>query len=137
MIRHARLTLLAFLPLLAVGCVPKREVVLADIPKLAKMEDVMFAQANVADPQFKKIGQASYSDVDYAAFVDAGQKLQATAQKTRSSFSKGAEFDQLAARLEDFAKQLTTAGEGKNASAASQALADMKATCKSCHKKFR
>lgn len=135
--RIARLAFVALLPLAAAGCVPKRDVALGDIPKLAKMEDLMFAQANVADPQFKKIGQGSYTDAEFAAFVDAGQKLQATAQKTRTSFSKGAEFDQLAARLEDFARQLTTAGEGKNAVAASQALSDVKATCKSCHKKFR
>jgi soluble cytochrome b562 len=119
------------------GCVPKREVALADIPKLPNIDELMFAQANVADPQFKKIGQPSYTDADYAGFVDAGQKLQATAQKVRASFSKGPEFDQLAARLEDFAKQLASAGESKNGTAASQALSDIKNTCKTCHKKFR
>jgi soluble cytochrome b562 len=140
MIRTARfifVALVAVAPPTLLGCVPKRDVQLADIPKIEKMEDLMFAQANVADPQFKKIGRASYTDAEFAAFVDAGQKLQATAQKTRASFSKGAEFDQLAARLEDFARQLTTAAESRNASAASQALSDVKTTCKTCHKRFR
>lgn len=137
MIRTACLAL-AFASSFAVaGCVPKRDVAVNDIPKLPSIGEVMFAQANIADPQFKKIGQPSYTDAEYAAFIDAGTKLQATAQKTRTSFSKGAEFDQLAARLEDFAKQLATAGESKNAAGASAALTEMKGTCKTCHKKFR
>jgi soluble cytochrome b562 len=115
---------------------PKKNTPVEEIPKLTKLDDVMDVQSTVADPQFKKIGAASYSDADFAAFADAGARLQASAIKIKD-FSKGAGFDALAAQLHDQAKALADAAAAKNAAAASQALTTMKATCKECHSKYR
>lgn len=131
-----RIVLIALACSLACACVPKRNLPLEAIPKLTKLEDVMDVQSTIADPQFKKIGAASYSDADYAAFADAGARLQASALKIKD-FSKGPGFDALAVQLHDQAKSLADAAAAKNASAASAALAAMKATCKECHSKYR
>ncbi|HZS40664.1 MAG TPA: cytochrome c [Polyangia bacterium] len=131
-----RTTLLA-LAVLACGCAPPiKNVPMAEIPKLTKLDDVMDVQATLADPQFKKIGAASYSDADWAAFADAAERIGATSAKIKD-FSKGAGFDALAMQLKDKAAALGTAASAKDASAASRALAEMKATCKECHSKFR
>lgn len=131
-----RLLLIALACSFALACVPKRDLTVQEIPKLTKLEDVMDVQSTVMDPQFKKIGAASYSDADFAAFADAGARLQASALKIKD-FSKGAGFDALAMQLHDQAKQLADAASAKNAVASSQALASMKSTCKQCHSKFR
>jgi cytochrome c556 len=120
----------------ASACVPHRDVPVQDIPKLGNLEEVMDVQATVADPQFKKIGQETYSDVDFAAFADVSSRLQATSAKVKD-FTKGPGFDALADRLRDEATTLGTAASAKNAKGSSDALAAMKATCKECHKSFR
>jgi cytochrome c556 len=118
------------------ACVAKKDLPAEEITKLTKLDDVMAAQATIADPQFKKIGQATYADADWAAFADTGARLQASSLKIKD-FTKGAEFDALAMRLNTESKSLADAAAAKDAAAASKALADMKATCKECHKKFR
>src|SRR5205807_1515729 len=70
------------------GCAPKRNVPSSEVPKLTKLDDVMDVQATVADPQFKKIGQASYGDTDFAAFADRADRIVATTAKLKD-FSKG------------------------------------------------
>jgi cytochrome c556 len=122
--------------LLMVGCAPKKSTPLAEIPKLQKLEDVMDNQAAVADPLFKKIGQAAFSDADFTAMADAAVRLTATSAKIKD-FSKGAGFDALAARLGERAKALGDAAQAKDAAGAGTALKEMKATCKECHSKFR
>ncbi len=120
----------------AAACVPKRDLPPAEIEKLPSLEQVMDVQATVADPQFGKIGKASYDDQDWAAFADMGSRLQVTSNKSKQ-FSKGPEFDALADQLHAKAEALSTAASAKDAKAASDALAQIKATCKSCHSKFR
>ncbi len=93
-------------------------------------------QATVADPQWKKIGETSYADADWAAFALVSERIQATSLKTED-FSKGPEFDALAMRLNEKAKALGAAATAKDAAGASTALKDMKAACKECHSKFR
>lgn len=118
------------------ACVPHKDVAAADVPKLAKLDDVMDVQATVADPQFKKIGQGSYTDEDFAAFADVSTRIQATSVKAKD-FTKGPGFDKLADRLHDEAATLGVAAGNKDAKGSSDALAAMKATCKECHKSFR
>lgn len=120
----------------AAACVPKRDLPPAEIEKLSSLEEVMDVQATVADPQFGKSGKASYDDQDWAAFADMGSRLQVTSAKTKQ-FSKGPEFDALADQLHAKAEALSTAAASKDAKAASDALAQIKATCKACHSKFR
>jgi cytochrome c556 len=118
------------------ACVPKRDLPPAEIQKLGRLKDVMDVQATVADPRFSKIDEASYTDTDWAAFADVGERIQVTSTKIKE-FSKGPEFDALADRLHQKAEALSAAASAKNARGASSALAEMKATCKTCHKKFR
>src|SRR5262249_6689880 len=122
--------------MLLCGCAPTRNVPSSEVPKLTKLEEVMDVQATVADPQFKKIGQASYGDADFAAFSDLADRILATTAKLKD-FSKGAGFDALAVQLHDHAAALGQAASAKDSAKSSGALAEMKATCKECHSKFR
>jgi cytochrome c556 len=107
-----------------------------EIPKLTKLDDVMDNQATVMDPLFKKIGQPKFDDAEWAALTAAATKVQATSVKIKD-FTKGAEFDALAMKLNQCATELGNTYATKDAMAANNAMAAMKATCKECHKKFR
>jgi cytochrome c556 len=115
---------------------PMKNTPVEEIPKLTKLEDVMDNQSTMMDPLFKKAGQTSYSDEEWAALTTAATKVQATSLKIKD-FSKGAEFDALAMVLNQHATELSNSYATKDAAAASNALAAMKTTCKDCHKKFR
>jgi hypothetical protein len=115
---------------------PIKNTPVEEIPKLTKLDDVMDNQATVMDPLFKKIGASSFNDEDWAALTAAGTKVQATSLKIKD-FSKGAEFDALAMKLNQYATDLSNSYASKDAMAANTALSNMKATCKECHKKFR
>lgn len=129
--------LAAAFALAAVHCgAPITNTPVNDIPKLTSLETVMDNQATVADPQWKKIGETSYADADWAAFALVSERIQATSLKTKD-FSKGPDFDALAMKLNEKAKALGTAAAAKDAAGASAALGEMKATCKECHLKFR
>ena len=136
--RFAPTTVLAAaFALAAVHCgAPITNTPVNDIPKLTSLETVMDNQATVADPQWKKIGETSYVDADWTAFALVSERIQATSLKTKD-FSKGPDFDALAMKLNEKAKALGTAAAAKDAAGASGALAEMKATCKECHSKFR
>jgi cytochrome c556 len=115
---------------------PHRDYTPDQIQRLDKLADVMDVQATVADPQLKKIDQGSYTEQDWAAFTDMGDRLQATSGKIHQ-FSKGPGFDALADRLHGHAEKLSAAAAAKDARAASETLAAIKATCKECHSKYR
>ncbi|MEZ4312494.1 MAG: cytochrome c [Polyangiaceae bacterium] len=131
----AALTASAALAVIACGP-PVKNTPVAEIPKLTTLDEVMDNQATTADPQFKKIGNASFTDEDFAAFAEAAQRLAATSLKTKD-FSKGPDFDALAMKLNGTAEALGKAAEAKDGAAANAALTEMKATCKECHSKFR
>ena len=118
------------------GCYPKRDLPVEQINRLTSVGELMDVQGTVADPQFKKIDQPTYSDTDFVAFADAGERIGATSAKLKE-FSRGAEFAQLADELNRNAKALEDAAVARDAKAASKALSDMKATCRSCHQKFK
>jgi cytochrome c556 len=115
---------------------PIKNTPVEEIPKLTKLDDVMDNQATVMDPLFKKIGQNTFTDDDWAQLTAGAAKLQATSLKIKD-FSKGAEFDALAMKLNQLATDLGNSYASKDAMAANNALTNMKATCKECHKKFR
>lgn len=118
------------------ACVPHRDLQPDQIEKLDKLDEVMDVQATVSDPQFKKIGQASYQDADWAAFADMSNRLQATSHKIHQ-FTKGPDFDKLADELHLHAEELGKGAAAKDAKGSSDALASIKATCKTCHSKFK
>jgi soluble cytochrome b562 len=115
---------------------PMKNTPVEEIPKLTKLTDVMDNQATVMDPLFKKMDQTSFTDDEWAQLTAAAAKIQATSLKIKD-FSKGPEFDGLAMKLNEKATALANAYSGKDVNSAKAALADMKATCKECHKKFR
>jgi cytochrome c556 len=115
---------------------PVKNTPVEEIPKLTKLTDVMDNQATAMDPLFKKIGQTTFTDADWAAITAAAARVQATSLKIKD-FSKGAEFDALAMKLNQQATELSNSYASKDAAAANTALGNMKATCKECHKKFR
>jgi hypothetical protein len=129
-----------FLALLLVGGVacgpPVLNTPVEEVPKLTKLEDVMANQSTVMDPLFKKMDEPSFTDDEWAAFTAAAAKVQATSLKIKD-FSKGPEFDGLAVKLNTYATALASSYAAKDVNSARQALHDMKATCKECHKKFR
>jgi hypothetical protein len=118
------------------ACVPHRDYTPAQIEKLDKLDEVMDVQATIADPQFKKIGQSSYTDADWNAFADLANRLQVTTRKIHQ-FSKGPEFDRLADQLHAKAEKLAAVASARDAAGASETLSAMKSTCKECHSKFR
>jgi cytochrome c556 len=120
----------------AASCVPHRDLPPDQINQLTKLDDVMDVQATVSDPQFSKRDQTTFSDADWAAFADMGNRIQVTSLKIHQ-FSKGPEFDQLADKLHTGAQNLSAAATAKDAPKASATLGDMKATCKECHSKFK
>jgi cytochrome c556 len=115
---------------------PKKDLQVDEINKLTKLGDVMDVQATLADPQFKKHEQATFTDAELATLADVGTRLQATSLKAKE-FSKGPEFDTFATTLHDHAAELVTAAQAKDAAAVRKTLDAIKTTCKGCHKKFR
>lgn len=130
-----RFTLLSLAVLMA-ACVPHRDYPPDQIKGLTKLSDVMDVQATIADPQMKKADQGTYTDEDWAAFADVGNRIQVTSTKIHD-FSKGPEFDGLANQLNMQASALSAAAQTKDAAKASAALTGMKAVCKECHSKFK
>jgi hypothetical protein len=132
-----RSLLVLSLAFVAASCAPKRVYTDADVPKLPTLGDVMWSQAQVMDPEFKKIGQATFTDEDYNNFIAAAGRLKLTTAKVKESFSKGPEFNQFADTLSQHASELADAATAKDPARANNALKEAKATCKACHSKFR
>ncbi len=123
------------------GCVPKPKQVYStdQVKQLESLEELMRVQAETADPQFNRIGQATYTDGDYASMADAAQRLQATAEtlKTRFSASRPPSFQTYAMRLGELAGELLAATQKKDVAQASTALTGIRETCRTCHKEHR
>jgi cytochrome c556 len=132
-----RVLLALFLPTLLVACAPSHILGDTELAGASKLGDVMWSQAAVADPAFKKIGEAAYTDADWAAISAAAKRLQLSSAKLKASFSKGTSWDALADQLGQKATTLLATTETKDVKAASDALTDVKSTCKTCHKSFR
>ncbi|NUP04719.1 MAG: cytochrome c [Polyangiaceae bacterium] len=124
---------LLVLPVAALAaCVKPLDVPMSDIPKLGSLSEVMRANETVAGRQWKQIGEDSYTDEEFAAFKDTGQRMEALAERGKS-FSRGPIFDKHNDTMIAQAKALTAAADAKDAKAASGALASMKQLCKDCH----
>ena len=131
------LPLSSLLALVLAACTPPhRDVPAKDVPALGKLDEVMDVQATVADPWFGKASATSFTEAEFTTLADVGERIQATSARTKA-FSRGPGFDALADRLGGTGKELGDAAGRKDARAATQALAAMKATCKECHTKFR
>jgi hypothetical protein len=128
---------LAIVALLAAACGPKQVYSDADVAHLPKLEDVMWSQAQVMDPAFKRVGAASYTDEEFVRFTAAAGRLRLTTARIKQDFSKGPEFNALADALAAQAEALAAASTAKDAPKASAALAATKETCRACHKRFR
>lgn len=120
-----------------IGCGPAHFIGNAEIPTAKKLSDVMWSQAQLADPAFKKITAPAYHDADWAAFTALGERLQLTSVKLKQDFSKGADWNELAEALGVHAGQLLDAAKAKDQKAASTALASTRADCRACHKEYK
>jgi cytochrome c556 len=127
---------LAAIAALAACGPPKNYTPVEEVPKIKSLEALMDAQATAVDPQFGKMSQESFTDVEFKALGDAGVKIDATSKHIKS-FSKGPEFDGFAMKLNEKAIALTKAASGKDAAGARTSLKEMKTVCKDCHSKFR
>ena len=95
------------------GCAPSHVLTNAEIPQAQKLGDLMWSQASLTDPAFKKSHNATFTDADYAEFAAAA--------------------DAIAAR----AAELSTAAAARDPKATSAALMAVKDGCRSCHKQFK
>lgn len=120
-----------------VGCGPAHFISNAEIPTAQTLRPVMWSQAELADPAFKKIAAPAYLDADWAAFTALGQRLQISSAKLKQDFSKGADWNALADVLGIHAGELLDAARSKDNKAASTALTSTRATCRACHKEFK
>jgi hypothetical protein len=120
-----------------VGCGPAHYIGNSEIPTARTLRPVMWSQAELADPAFKKITTPAYLDADWAAFTALGQRLQISSLKLRQDFSKGETWNALADALGVHAGELIDAAKVKDHQAASAALAATRATCRDCHKEFK
>jgi len=120
-----------------IGCGPAHFIGNSEIPTATKLSDVMWSQAQLADPAFKKISAPAYHDADWAAFTALGERLQLTSAKLKQDFSQGANWNALADALGVHAGQLIDATKAKDQEAASTALASTRADCRACHKEYR
>jgi cytochrome c556 len=139
MVRPMRPVLLASLVLVlsAARCAPDKNTPLDEIRRLTSLAEVMDNQKAAADPQFAKVGRDTFTDDDFAAFAKSAERLQMTSLKAQD-FSRGRpEFEVLTIRLGEQAKALGTAAAAKDTAGAKTALAEMNATCKECHSKFK
>lgn len=128
--------LLSIAAIVTFSCVPKNYTPVEQVPSLGSLKEVMDVQATAADPQFKKIDTAAFSEEDWSQLKELAKKIDATSKRAKA-FSKGADFDALADRLNENASALGKAADAKDTPGASAALTSMKATCKDCHTKFR
>jgi hypothetical protein len=108
----------------------------SEIRALPDLEHVMDASATTADPQFKKIGAASYTDADWASFAETSARLDAVGERAKS-FTKGPEFDKLADQLRAQAAELGRTASAKDVAATSGAIAAIRQTCRTCHSAFK
>lgn len=120
-----------------IGCGPAHFIGTSEIPTAKTLSPVMWSQAELADPAFKKITATAYEETDWTAFSALGQRLQVASAKLKQDFSQGADWDTLADALGVHGRELVDATRAKDMAAASTALTATRATCRTCHKEFR
>jgi cytochrome c556 len=120
----------------AAACVPARDLTVEQMSHVQRRRELMDAFSTIADPQFKKRDQQSFTDAEIAALADVGTRLQAGALHLKD-FSKGPQYDALAVRLHDHAAELVDSATAKDPVKLRNTLGEIKATCRECHKKFR
>jgi len=129
-------SILAFAVVVLSACAARRDLTVAQIATVTKLDDLMDVQATVADPQWSKMTTSGYTDADWAALADVATRIQATSARIKD-FSKGPAMDELGAKLHTHAEELGKATAVKDETGAKAALTAMKATCKECHRAFR
>lgn len=120
-----------------IGCGPAHFIGNSEIPTAKTLKPIMWSQAQLADPAFKKITAPAYHDADWAAFTALGERLQLTSVKLKQDFSKGADWNTFADALGLHGRELIDAAKAKDHQAAATALAATRADCRACHKEFK
>src|SRR5277367_3009856 len=104
------------------ACPPNTRFTTEQVPTLDSLDDVMWAQSQSADPQFKKIGATTFTDDDYAQLTALAARIDATTAKVKKNFSRGPAFDAFADALAAHAKELADAATAKDAAKSTAAL---------------
>ncbi len=138
---RATLALLAFSTLVtSISCrAPHRDYDTEQINALDDLEQLMDVQATVADPRFDladELKDRDFTAEDWAAFLDMGTRLQATAAKV-ASFSEGEDFDRWNTQLGNQARDLVTHIQAKAAPQTLATVHELQATCRACHDKYK
>jgi hypothetical protein len=120
-----------------IGCGPAHFIGDSEIPTARTLSPVMWSQAELADPAFKKINSPAYANADWVAFTALGERLQIASVKIKQDFSKGDDWNALAAALGVHGGELIVATRAKDPQAASTALVATRDTCRACHRQFR
>ena len=123
------------------ACVPapKKDYTPADIEGVTEIDELMRVHAKHADPLFSIRDRERFDDAEYAQMKEAAALFEATAAQLEKDFAPKYEpgFAELARRFGDQAGTLASAAEARDATAAGEALAQMRATCANCHRDHR
>jgi hypothetical protein len=120
-----------------IGCGPAHVIGNSEIPTAKTLRPIMWSQAELADPAFKKIIAPAYHDADWTAFTALGERLQISSVKLKQDFSKGEDWNAFADALGLHGRELVGAAKSRDHQAASAALTAMRTTCRACHKEYR
>lgn len=120
-----------------IGCGPSHFIGNSEIAAAKTLSPIMWSQAELADPAFKKIAAPGYSDADWAAFTALGERLQIASAKLKQDFSKGENWNAFVDALGVHGGELIDAAREEKPRAASAALAAIRADCRACHNEFR
>lgn len=118
---------------------PKRDYTVDQIKAEADFEQLMYAQATIADPRFAlagKLDAAKMTKDDFAQFVDMGTRLDAASARLKD-FSKGAGYDEYSdvqAKLSKDLVKYAQAGDGKKTLKTARGI---QKNCAACHSEYR
>ena len=118
---------------------PKRDYTVEQIKAETDFEQLMYAQATIADPRFKLAGQldaAKMTKDDFAQFIDMGTRLGAASARLKA-FSQGAEFDAFADDQAKKSSDLVKFAQAGDGSKTLKAARSIKKTCAACHAQYR
>jgi cytochrome c556 len=120
---------------------PVRNFTEEQLKQVTSFKEIMWYQATQADPGFdyaKKADPAAVPPEKVAWLGEIGRKLQVAAPRlSEPAFSKGADFNTLAAEFGGKAKDLEAAAAAKDAAKTIRATLSVKEACAACHTKFR
>lgn len=104
----------------------------------ADLDQLMWAQDQVADPAFELVDQPAFADADWQRVHAAGERLALAAPRLKEpKLTQGPEFDAFAEALAKQGTVMVETAAKKDVEGAKAALRAAEAACDGCHAKFR